>query len=405
MNFKKYTIQECCEILDNLRVPMNAEERFDIKGEYPYYGANGVQGYISKYIFDDDLILVAEDGGNFEQFSTRPIAYRVSGKCWVNNHAHVLKAKENFSQSFIFYSLEHKNILYFIAGGTRSKLTKSELKLINIFHPEKNEANKIAEIIENADESIIETEKLIAKNKRIKKGLLQELLTKGIDEDGKIRNEKTHQFKNSQIGRIPSEWNECAFSELNHYLTSGSRNWSSYYSAEGALFVRITNLTREHINFRFEDLQRVNLKSNDEGTRTKLSEGDLLISITADLGIIGVVPSDLEESYINQHIALFRIFDRTEINPRFIGHYLSSDFGQKQFTQLNDGGAKAGLNLSTILKIKFPKLSIQEQDAIALILDNADKLIKEYETNLQKLRSVKIGLMQDLLSGKVRLKI
>ena len=70
------SIGECCEILDSKRIPLNAEEREGIPGDIPYYGANGVQGYISKYIFDDDLILIADDGGYFEQFETRPIAYR-----------------------------------------------------------------------------------------------------------------------------------------------------------------------------------------------------------------------------------------------------------------------------------------------------------------------------------------
>ncbi|MBL7791603.1 MAG: restriction endonuclease subunit S [Saprospiraceae bacterium] len=121
MDWRTVTINDCCEILDSQRVPLNAEQRAKIQGNIPYYGANGVQGYISEYLFDEALILMAEDGGNFEQFSTRPIAYKISGKSWVNNHAHILKAKQGYNQDFVFYSLVHKNILYFIQGGTRSK--------------------------------------------------------------------------------------------------------------------------------------------------------------------------------------------------------------------------------------------------------------------------------------------
>lgn len=87
----KIFIEDCCEILDSMRVPITASKR-EI-GEYPYYGANGIQDYVADYIFDDELVLLAEDGGNFGS-KERPIAYRVSGKCWVNNHAHVLKPKE-----------------------------------------------------------------------------------------------------------------------------------------------------------------------------------------------------------------------------------------------------------------------------------------------------------------------
>lgn len=96
------TIEECCDILDSRRIPITASERRN--GRYPYYGANGIQDYVADYIFDDELVLLAEDGGNFGS-KTRPIAYRVSGKCWVNNHAHVLKPMANVDVDYLCYSL------------------------------------------------------------------------------------------------------------------------------------------------------------------------------------------------------------------------------------------------------------------------------------------------------------
>ena len=104
-------LSDCCDILDSKRIPINGVQRSKISGNIPYYGANGIKGYINKYIFDDDLILIAEDGGNFETYATRPIAYRVSGKSWVNNHAHVLKSKPQFDQNFIYYSQIHNQVL------------------------------------------------------------------------------------------------------------------------------------------------------------------------------------------------------------------------------------------------------------------------------------------------------
>ena len=95
-NWSTWTIEECCDILDNKRIPVNSEEREKRIGDIPYYGANGLQGYIDDFIFDEHLILIAEDGGRFDEFTTRPIAYRISGKSWVNNHAHVLRAKTGF---------------------------------------------------------------------------------------------------------------------------------------------------------------------------------------------------------------------------------------------------------------------------------------------------------------------
>jgi len=129
--WKSFTMDQCCEILDSKRVPVNGEDREKRIGEIPYYGANGLQGYIDDFIFDEPLILIAEDGGCFDEFATRPLAYRVKGRNWVNNHAHVLRAKKEFDQDAIFYNLEHKDIQSFIVGGTRSKLNQSALRSIS----------------------------------------------------------------------------------------------------------------------------------------------------------------------------------------------------------------------------------------------------------------------------------
>ena len=126
-------IENCCEILDSQRVPITSTNR--VKGNYPYYGANGIQDYVADYIFDDELVLLAEDGGNFGS-KERPIAYRVSGKCWVNNHAHVLKPKVGLDVDYLCYSLMFYNTDGFVNGATRQKLTQATMKKMQI--PERN---------------------------------------------------------------------------------------------------------------------------------------------------------------------------------------------------------------------------------------------------------------------------
>jgi len=103
-------LDQMVEILDHMRVPISSEERSRRLGAVPYYGANGQQGWIDHFLFDEPLILVAEDGGNFDDFATRPIAYRISGKSWVNNHAHILRASNGNSLDFIFLTLAHRDI-------------------------------------------------------------------------------------------------------------------------------------------------------------------------------------------------------------------------------------------------------------------------------------------------------
>lgn len=126
---KMILLEDCCEILDSLRVPIAATDRKG--GPYPYYGANGIQDYVADYIFDDELILLAEDGGNFGS-KTKPIAYRSSGKCWVNNHAHVLKPKKSFNVDYICYSLMFYNTNGLVNGATRQKLTQSTMRKMKI---------------------------------------------------------------------------------------------------------------------------------------------------------------------------------------------------------------------------------------------------------------------------------
>jgi type I restriction enzyme S subunit len=172
------TLEHVINCLDNLRVPLNDSQRLNMKGDYPYCGANGILDFINDYMVDDDIILMAEDGGYYDEYQYRPIAYRMKGKCWVNNHAHILKAKNNFSQDFIFYSLVHKNILKFLASGTRAKLNKSEMYKIEIDIPKlKEEQTAIAEVLNDMDEEIEALETRLEKYKMIKQGMMQELLT------------------------------------------------------------------------------------------------------------------------------------------------------------------------------------------------------------------------------------
>ena len=122
-------VEDCCEILDSMRIPITAADRKE--GEYPYYGANGIQDYVAGYIFDDELVLLAEDGGNFGS-KEKPIAYRVSGKCWVNNHAHVLKPKAGLNVDYLCYSLMFYKVDGMVNGATRQKLTQSAMRKMQI---------------------------------------------------------------------------------------------------------------------------------------------------------------------------------------------------------------------------------------------------------------------------------
>ena len=173
---------EIANCLDNVRIPLNETQRASMPGPYPYCGANGVLDYVNDYVLDDDVVLIAEDGGYFDEFLTRPIAYRMSGKIWVNNHAHVLKAKSDYDQGFLYYSLVHKNIMPYLSGGTRAKLNKFEMYKIEVNVPDdENEQRAIAAVLSDMDAEIAALEHRRDKTIAIKQGMMQQLLT------GKVR--------------------------------------------------------------------------------------------------------------------------------------------------------------------------------------------------------------------------
>ena len=361
--------------MDSQRVPVNGQERDRRRGGVPYYGANGQQGFIDRPLFDEPLILVAEDGGNFDEYATRPIAYRIDGPSWVNNHAHVLRAAGATNLSFLFHSLEHRDIRRFIAGGTRTKLTQAELRAIEIGLPPQREQRQIAEVLDEVDHTIRQTHLIITKLRRVKRGLIEDLLTLGFTSDGSVRRPlcDPDEFKESPLGRVPREWDVTSVEAVSEFVTSGSRGWGSYYSDSGAVFMRIGNLTRDHINLRRDNVVRVS-PPNSEGKRTRLEPGDVLLSITADLGIVGVVPNDLGEAYVNQHIALVRVAP-SKANCRWVAHYLSGTRAQALMRRFDDQGAKAGLNLPSVRGFPLALPPRPEQDEIAARLDAADTAI------------------------------
>ena len=160
----------------------------------------------------------------------------------------------------------------------------------------------------------------------------------------------------------PLGWKEHRLDEYIQFLTSGSRGWAQYFVNEkNELFITIKNVKNNHITL--DNIQYIEAPNNKEAERTKVKAGDLLISITADLGRTAVVDDDIAEigAYINQHLSLVRL-DRMRINPLYVSYFLETEGGKIQFESKNQNGVKAGLNFEAIksLKILVPPLDSQE---------------------------------------------
>lgn len=202
---------------------------------------------------------------------------------------------------------------------------------------------------------------------------------------------------------VPNGWSKIKLGELTTVITSGSRDWAQYYAESGSKFIRMTNLNRHGIHLLLDDLKYVSVdSSSSDGKRTALQAGDILCSITAELGKIGWIPDNFGEAYINQHTALIRI-DGKKADSKFIAYQLSSTGLNQVINSLNDAGAKSGLNLPTIRTIPIYSPPLLEQQKIAQILSNWDQAISTTEKLLENSQQQKNALMQQLLTGKKRL--
>jgi type I restriction enzyme S subunit len=137
------------ECLDSMRIPLKESDRAKRRGIIPYYGANGLIDYIDGFIFDEHLLLLAEDGGYWEPFTKS--SYRINGKSWVNNHSHVLKAKDEPLLYYLEYFLNIVDLRSYISGTTRGKLTQSDMRRIKISLPGPLEQQKFAAIVQKVE--------------------------------------------------------------------------------------------------------------------------------------------------------------------------------------------------------------------------------------------------------------
>ncbi len=188
--WEQKTLGEVCENLDSKRIPITKSKRKS--GRIPYYGASGVVDHVDDYIFDEDLLLVSEDGANLLA-RTYPIAFSISGKTWVNNHAHVLRFKNMFSQKFIEYFMNSISLVPYVSGMAQPKLNQRSLNSIQVPFP----ADEIKRsVVERLDELSMEVERLEAIYKQkvellieLKQTLLQKAFSGELTSDNKLMDE------------------------------------------------------------------------------------------------------------------------------------------------------------------------------------------------------------------------
>ncbi|THD09386.1 restriction endonuclease subunit S [Metallibacterium scheffleri] len=316
-----------------------------------------------------------------------------------------------FFQNCFEQNMHGKQLKKHITSGARSNgllnISKENFFGVEIPTPSPAEQQKIAECLSSVDELMAAQARKVDALKTHKKGLMQQLFPRVAGASSAKASEPREQDAPATIETQPrlrfpefqnaGEWDKTTIGDLKPFVTSGSRGWAPFYAEQGELFVRITNLWRDSIYLDLAGSKFVQLPPGaNEGVRTQLREHDVLISITADIGIIGYVDESVPSpAYINQHIALVR-FDSGQLFGKYVAYFLASEKSQRLFRASTDTGTKAGMSLIGIQKIELMFPGLPEQQRIASCLSSLDALITAETQKLEALKTHKKGLMQQL---------
>ena len=335
----------------------------------------GLQNSSAK-IFPKGTLLIALYGATIGK-----LAYLDIGAC-TNQAVCGIFENDKVSLKYLYYFLlfHRPDLVKQGIGGAQSNISQTILKKLMVSYPvEKTEQLRIVARIEELFSELDNGVETLQKTKQQLEVYRQAVLK---DAFSHITEKKT-------------------IRETSSVVTSGSRGWAQYYSDHGAKFVRIGNLTRDRIYIDLSDIQYVDLPNGAEGKRTQLQPNDVLVSITADLGSIGLVPNDIGEAYVNQHIAMIRFLN--PVQGEFMAWYLRSDYGQKDLLKNKRGGGKLGLGLDDIRDSKVPVVSDAEAaqivENIEARLSVCDSIERTVDTALQQAEAMRQSILKQAFEG------
>ena len=358
-------IEECCDILDSRRIPITASDR--MSGPYPYYGANGVQDYVADYIFDDELVLLAEDGGNFGS-KTRPIAYRVSGKCWVNNHAHVLKPMASMDVDYLCYSLMFYDTGELVNGATRQKLTQTAMRKMLIPQRSLQEQKRIVCELSKVQSIISARQQQLQKLDELVKARFVELFGDG---------------------------NHPHTALIDLIIEGAGLSYGIVQPGDDGTgdmgVLRPVDMVDGKIST--ASIKYIDRSIGDGFKKTELYGDELLITVRGTTGITALTDIRFNGMNVTRGIAVVR-YDRNKINPVYLNAYLNTDESQRYIQEHTRGATLQQINLSDlrVQQIMVPPLALQEQ--MAAFIEQTDKSKVVVQKALDEAQTLFDSLMQ-----------
>ncbi|MHB2058576.1 restriction endonuclease subunit S [Pseudomonas monsensis] len=321
----------------------------------------------------------------------------------------LIKHSDEFEPEYFFYAV--KRWESYLKGQTSGSgiphVDKEVLGKLEILKLPPDEQKLVANILNNLDRAIKQTEALISKQQLIRTGLMQDLLTKGIDKHGNLRSEATHVFKDSPLGRIPEEWDvkelKSLLADVDPAMRSGpfgSALLKEELAEAGIPLLGIDNVLPEEF---VSDYKRfVPPKKAEQLRRYLVRPRDLMITIMGTVGRCCVVPDDIGEALSSKHVWTISI-DQAKYSPYVACFQINySPWVLEHFAKDEQGGIMASIRAETLRTTKLPVPPRNELEQIECVLRSISADLVEKELLSEKLCSLKVGLMHDLLTGERR---
>lgn len=299
----------------------------------------------------------------------------------------------------------NKAVSRLLTGTTRSSLGIQLLRKLEITAPATlDEQRAIGKIFDTLDTTISKTEAIIAKLQQLKQGLLHDLLTRGIDANGELRppvEVAPHLYKESPLGWIPKEWDviplgQCAF--VTKLAGFEYTNYFDYAKGGEITVVRVLNIKAGTLDL--TDIHRIPRTTSNLLPRSKLFAGDLVLSYVGTIGEVAIIP-DNNKFHLAPNVAKITV-DNASLKPKFLCLYLLSEYGKKRLINLATITSQPSISMSRVRQLLVPVPSLSEQNTAAKMIDSINNQLIVESEKLGKLISEKSGLMDDLLTGGVR---
>jgi type I restriction enzyme S subunit len=314
---------------------------------------------------------------------------------------------------FLLYWLQQNidKIIGFNIGSAQPHINKGIVDNLDIHMPDDVILQEnIAKIIRKVHKAIEQTEALIAKYQRLKTGLMQDLLTRGIDLEGNIRSKETHRFMMKNGMEVPVEWDVKSVNQLlNDNIVADIQDGnhgekhpkSSDFVKEGIPFIMASDISNNEIDF--YACKKITEEQYHSLRIGFAQQEDVLLSHKASIGFVAVVPKGISKIMLTPQVTYYRIKNKEKLSYHYLSWFMRGDAFQNQLSNLAKQSTRdyIGILMQRNLKLAYP-ISNAEQITISTKIESIDDYLKTEKKKLSKLQSLKTGLMQDLLSGKKR---